>query len=100
MWSECIFQYIQKIQGYTDVDPTRTRKLLLHRHEINKLMGSTGRKGYTIVPVSLYFKKGKVKLEIAVAKGKREYDKRETIKKRMHDRETAQEIKKHSRKSR
>lgn len=57
-------------------DPTRTRKLLLHRKELNKLMGLVDRKGYTLIPLSLYWKKNRVKLSIAVAKGKKLYDKR------------------------
>ncbi len=61
-------------------DPTRTRKLLLHRKEIDRLTGCVERQGYTIVPVSLYFKKGRAKLEIALAKGKKQHDKRATEK--------------------
>lgn len=68
-------------------DPTRERKLLLHKSQIRKLTGLTSQKGYTIVPTKIYFKKGKVKIEIAVAKGKRFFDKREKIKKRQTDRE-------------
>lgn len=63
--------------------PTRPRKLLLHRREINKLLGSITREGYTIVPLKLYFdKKGIAKLEIALAKGKKQQDKRDSIKER------------------
>ncbi len=62
-----------------NVDPKRTRKLLLHKKEINKLIGSKQRKGYTIVPLSLYFINGKAKIEIALAKGKKLYDKRKAI---------------------
>jgi SsrA-binding protein len=57
-------------------DPTRTRKLLLHRSELNKLIGLVERKGYTLVPVAMYWKKGKAKLEIGLAKGKKLHDKR------------------------
>ena len=57
-------------------DPTRTRKLLLHRKELDKLMGNVERKGYTVVPIALYWKRGRAKLEIALAKGKKQYDKR------------------------
>ncbi len=63
-------------------DPTRTRKLLLNKSELDKLYGSVERKGYTLIAISLYWKKGKVKCEIALAKGKKEYDKRQTKKER------------------
>src|SRR5207302_9993299 len=63
-------------------EPERTRKLLLHRREIDKLLGQTVEKGLSVVPLRLYFKGGRVKAEIAVVKGKRQYDKRETEKKR------------------
>jgi len=58
-------------------DPLRTRKLLLNRHEINKLIGYVTRKGYTLIPTKLYLKRGLVKVELAVARGKKLYDKRE-----------------------
>ena len=60
----------------------RSRKLLLHRHELRSIKGKMQQKGFTLVPTRIYFKKGKVKVEIALAKGKRRYDKREDIKKR------------------
>lgn len=63
-------------------DPRRTRKLLLHRAEIRRLLGKASGKGLTLVPLRLYFKRGKAKVEIALARGKRQYDKREEIKKR------------------
>ena len=63
-------------------DPTRTRKLLLHQSEINKLIGNVERKGYTLIPLKLYWKGDKVKLEIGLAKGKKLYDKRATEKER------------------
>jgi SsrA-binding protein len=68
-------------------DPTRTRKLLLHREEISKLIGAVERKGYTLVPVALYWKRGRAKLEIALAKGKKAHDKRATLKERDWKRE-------------
>lgn len=74
-------------------DPERTRKLLLHRREIEKLEAQVVEKGLTIVPLRLYFKGGRVKAEIAVVRGKKLYDKRETEKKREADRETAMAIK-------
>lgn len=70
-------------------DPTRTRKLLLHREEIKKLIGSVERKGYTLIPLELYWKRGRAKLQVGLAKGKQLHDKRESIKKRETDRETA-----------
>ncbi|MBD3271267.1 MAG: SsrA-binding protein SmpB [Elusimicrobia bacterium] len=65
-----------------DYEPKRTRKLLLHKREINRLYGITQRKGYTLVPLSIYFKKGRAKLNLGVGKGKKQFDKRDTIKKR------------------
>lgn len=63
-------------------DPTRTRKLLLHRDELNRLIGAVERKGYTLVPLAIYWKQGKAKLEIGLAKGKKAHDKRATEKER------------------
>lgn len=77
----------------TNLDETRTRKLLLNRKEINKLQGTVEIKGYTIVPVKLYFVNNRAKLEIAVAKGKHIYDKKEAIKKRDNERLAAKELK-------
>jgi SsrA-binding protein len=67
---------------HTAVDPARTRRLLLQRKEINKLAGLSDIKGYTIVPLEVYLKNGWAKVKIGVAKGKKQHDKRETIKKR------------------
>ena len=75
-------------RGYADHEPTRRRKLLLHRQEIRKLIGKTVEKGMTLVPVRLYFKGGKVKVAVSLAKGKQAHDKREAIKRREVDRET------------
>jgi SsrA-binding protein len=75
-------------RGYADHEPLRRRKLLLHRSEIKKLIGKTVEKGMTLVPVRLYFKNGRVKVAVSLAKGKKDYDKRETIKRREVDRET------------
>ncbi|HMJ85658.1 MAG TPA: SsrA-binding protein SmpB [Vicinamibacterales bacterium] len=75
-------------RGYADHAPLRRRKLLLHRSEIKKLIGKTVEKGMTLVPVRLYFKNGRVKVAVSLAKGKKDYDKRETIKRRETDRET------------
>ncbi|MEN9455893.1 MAG: SsrA-binding protein SmpB [Neisseriaceae bacterium] len=70
-------------------DPTRSRKLLLHIEEIRKLIGKVERAGYTLVPLDLHFTKGRVKVEIGLAKGKKQHDKRETEKNREWEREKA-----------
>ena len=80
-------------RGYADHEPLRRRKLLLHRDEIRKLIGKTVEKGMTLVPVRMYFKNGRVKVAVSLARGKKEYDKRETIKRREADRETRAAIK-------
>src|SRR5438552_6193934 len=69
-------------RGYADHEPMRRRKLLLHRDEIRKLIGKTVERGMTLVPTRLYFKNGRVKVSVSLAKGKKDYDKRETIKRR------------------
>ena len=84
-------------RGYADHEPLRRRKLLLHRGEIRKLIGKTVEKGMTLVPVRMYFKNGKVKVSVSLAKGKKDYDKRETVKKRDTDRETRAAVKAHRR---
>ena len=68
-------------------DPTRSRKLLLHANEISKLIGLVERAGYTLVPLNLHYTRGRIKLEIGLAKGKKQFDKRETEKKRDSGRE-------------
>jgi SsrA-binding protein len=75
------------------LDPLRVRKLLLHRHEIGRLTRKVEEKGLTLVPTKLYFKNGKAKLEIAVAKGKRLYDKRESLKRKEAKREIQRAVK-------
>ena len=85
-----------KESSYNNHDPKRNRKLLLNKREINKLIGKVNREGYTLIPTKLYFKKGKAKIEIAVAKGKREYDKRHVKKKRDWNREKAKFFRKTS----
>jgi SsrA-binding protein len=80
-------------RGYAEHEPMRRRKLLLHRDEIRKLIGKTMERGMTLVPVRMYFKDGRVKLAVSLARGKKEYDKRETIKRRETDRETRAAIK-------
>jgi SsrA-binding protein len=79
--------------GYASHDPMRPRKLLLHREELNKLLGKTTERGLTVVPLRMYLKNGRVKVVIALAKGKKTFDKRETIKRREADRETRAAIK-------
>ena len=73
---------LQTASTHINPEPTRTRKLLLHAKEIGKLIGSVERKGYTVVPLNLYWKNNRVKLEIGLAKGKKLHDKRETEKDR------------------
>ena len=75
----------------------RERKLLMHRHELNKLAGQVREKGLTLVPLQMYFKKGRVKVQIALVKGKQAHDKRETIRRREIDRETRAAVKARSR---
>lgn len=67
---------------YNNHEPLRPRKLLLHNHEINKLYGKLNERGYALIPLRLYFRDGKAKMLLALAKGKRKYDKRETIRRR------------------
>ena len=85
-----------KESSYYDHEPMRNRKLLLNKKEINKLIGRVHRDGYTLIPTKLYFKKGKAKIEIAVAKGKKQYDKRQVKKRRDWDRERARYFRKSS----
>ena len=87
---------LYKESSYNNHDPRRNRKLLLNKKEINKLLGRINREGYTLIPTKLYFKKGKAKVEIAVAKGKKQYDKRATKKSRDWNREKARYIRKSS----
>ena len=74
-------------------DPTRTRKLLMHREQINRMIGSVERKGFTIVPLAMYWKQGRAKVEIALVKGKQEHDKRATVKDREWQRDKARIMK-------
>jgi SsrA-binding protein len=78
---------------HVNPDPMRSRKLLLHQREIDKLIGMVDRKGYTLVPLSMYWKHGKAKMEIALAKGKKEHDKRATEKDRDWQREKSRILK-------
>jgi len=78
---------------HVQADPTRTRKLLLHRKELDRLIGAVERKGYTLVPLNLHWSKGKVKLDIGLAKGKKRHDKRATEKDRDWKRQQARILK-------
>jgi SsrA-binding protein len=78
---------------YGNHDPLRPRKLLLHNHEIKKLIGKVQEKGYSLIPVRVYFKNGKVKMSLALARGKRKYDKRESIRKRDEKRDMDRSLK-------
>jgi SsrA-binding protein len=80
---------------YDNHDPLRTRKLLLHKQEIKRMNAKVNEKGHTLVPLKIYFKAGKVKISLALAKGKRQYDKREAIKRRDEQRELARERKRY-----
>jgi len=85
-----------KQASYSNHNPTDERKLLLNKKEINKLIGKMQREGFTLIPTKMYFKKGKAKIEIAIAKGKKKYDKRETKKKRDWNRDRARYFRKSS----
>jgi SsrA-binding protein len=74
-------------------DPLRVKKLLMHKYEINKLQGKIKEKGFTLVPLQVYFKEGKVKVEIGLARGKKLYDKRDDIAKKDQRREAEKEFK-------
>ncbi|MGH8141275.1 MAG: SsrA-binding protein SmpB [Steroidobacteraceae bacterium] len=77
------------VSTHKSADPVRTRKLLLHRHELDHLVGATERRGYTIVPLELYWKNGRAKLQVGLAKGKKQHDKRATDKDRDWQRDRA-----------
>ena len=87
---------LYKNASYKNHNPTDDRKLLLNKREINKLIGKINREGFTLIPTKIYFKKGKAKIEIAVAKGKKQYDKRQVKKRRDWDRERARYFRKSS----
>jgi len=91
--------YIAPYEGANQFnhDPRRDRKLLLHRREIEKLIGKTRIRGYTLVPVRIYFKNGWAKLELALARGKKSYDRREDIKRREMEREMGKALKRRAR---
>ena len=87
---------LYKHGGYSNHNPKGERKLLFNKREINKLIGKINREGLTLVPTKMYFKKGKAKIEIAVAKGKKQYDKRQTKKTRDWNREKSRYVRKSS----
>ena len=85
-----------KQASYINHDAIQERKLLLNKKEINKVVGKIQREGFSLIPTKMYFKKGKAKIEIAIAKGKKQYDKRETKKKRDWNRDKARYFRKSS----
>ena len=85
-----------KEASYSNHNPREDRKLLLNKTEINKLIGKINKEGFTLIPTRLYFKKGRAKLEIAVAKGKKQYDKRQSKKNRDWSRDKARYVRKTS----
>ena len=85
-----------KEASYSNHNPTDERKLLLNKREINKLIGKINREGLTLIPTKMYFKKGKAKIQIAVAKGKKQFDKRQTKKTRDWNRDRARYVRKSS----
>lgn len=91
----CHISALPAASTHVQLDPTRTRKLLLHAEEIAKLIGKTERAGYTLVPLNLHYVKGRIKLEIGLAKGKKQHDKRETEKERDWQREKQRLVRSH-----
>lgn len=81
--------------GYANHEPKRRRKLLLHRTEINKLLGQTQAKGFTLVPLKMYFKNGRAKVELALASGKKTHDKRDSIRERETKRALERTLRQH-----
>ncbi|MCX7897895.1 MAG: SsrA-binding protein SmpB [Rhodocyclaceae bacterium] len=85
----CHISPLATASTHVQADPTRTRKLLLHMREIKRLIGKVERAGYTLIPLDLHFSKGRIKVTIGLARGKKQYDKREAEKKREWEREKA-----------
>ncbi len=83
----CHITPLMTASTHVTTDPTRTRKLLLHKHELSRLIGAVERKGYALVPVSMYWKNGKVKIGVGLAKGKKQHDKRHVEKDRDWERQ-------------
>ena len=91
----CLITPLPTASTHIQPDPTRTRKILMHRSELNKLIGLVDRKGYTLVPTAMYWKRGRAKLEVGLAKGKKQHDKRATEKDRDWKREKERLFKTH-----
>ncbi|NIC40802.1 SsrA-binding protein SmpB [Aquabacterium sp. A08] len=89
----CLINPLRTASTHVNAESARTRKLLMHREEIRRLVGKVEQKGYTLVPLNLHWKNGRVKCEIALAKGKGEHDKRDTIKDREGKREVERAMK-------
>jgi SsrA-binding protein len=89
----CLINPLPTVSTHISPDPTRTRKLLLHRREIDRLVGAVDRRGFTVVPTAMYWSRGKVKVEVGMAKGKRQHDKRKTQKDRDWSRQKARIMK-------
>lgn len=89
------FSPLPNVPNYLHPDPSRTRKLLLQQREIGKLLGATQKEGFTVIPLNLHWKQHRVKVDIALGKGKKIYDKRETIKRRDWEREKHRVLKNH-----
>ncbi len=83
----CLISPLSTVSTHIIPDPTRTRKLLLHKRQLDMLIGLVERKGYTLIPTAMYWSKGKVKVEIGTAKGKKQHDKRKVAKERDWERE-------------
>ena len=89
----CQINALPTVSTHIVADPTRTRKLLLHRRQIDTLINAVDRKGYTVIPTAMYWSKGKVKVEIGMAKGKKQHDKRKVVKERDWSREKGRILK-------
>jgi SsrA-binding protein len=90
----CLINPLPTVSTHITPDPTRTRKLLLHRRELDGMIGAIERKGYSAIPTAIYWLRGKVKVEIGMAKGKKQHDKRKTVKDRDWQRQKARIMKK------
>jgi SsrA-binding protein len=89
----CLINPLPTASTHITPDPTRTRKLLLHRREIDQLVGAVDRRGYTLIPTAMYWSRGRVKVEIGMARGKRQHDKRKTVRDRDWERQKARIMK-------
>jgi SsrA-binding protein len=89
----CQISPLATVSTHVTPDPTRTRKLLLHRREIDRLTGAVERRGYTLIPTAMYWSRGRAKVEIGMARGKRQHDKRKTVRDRDWERQKARIMK-------